>query len=470
MKKFIAGFVLFITILFINTPEAFAYENITVVIDAGHGGSDLSQEAQTGAVYEDGLIEKDVDLITARAMYDELSQYPNLTVYMTRNEDTALSLEERIDYAASVGADLVVSVHYNASSDHLFYGSEIFTSAFGSCYTTGFGVASCIMNRFKEYGLCDKGIRTRLNSENLDYYGVIRHGKDLNVPVIIVEHGYLDNPLDFERIGSEEEWRRLGRIDAEGVADYFGVAKNIMSGSVTPSVSVKLPEDIVYPDVTAPENVRVEIGEGKTDPSDEKKMIYEYSLSCDENESRPMYYNVSMGSLDTVRPGDFAELKLWGNRDVVKDTLTVPVGFSGNLVFRVYNIFELYSDCEKHLKAVSEKEPSEKEGNEEMEKEEGEDISQVSGNSVSGAELKKEKDGKLSEKEDTSSGIIVEKEKDGDAELSEKVSSISEGTDRDDKVIYSLILILATIVFVLLIIIIALIRQGVKGERDDEWL
>ena len=148
-----------------GSVPVFAYDEITIVIDPGHGGADLDEEAQAGAIYSDSLIEKDVDLITAKALYDELSQYPNLNVYMTRFDDTSVGLKERVDFAESVGADLMISVHYNASLYHIFYGSEIYISAFGSCYTTGCGVGSCIMKRWVDYGLDDKGVKTKLNSE-----------------------------------------------------------------------------------------------------------------------------------------------------------------------------------------------------------------------------------------------------------------------------------------------------------------
>ncbi|MBQ7562480.1 MAG: N-acetylmuramoyl-L-alanine amidase [Lachnospiraceae bacterium] len=429
----------------------FAYDEITIVIDPGHGGADLDEEAQAGAIYSDSLIEKDVDLITAKALYDELSQYPNLNVYMTRFDDTSVGLKERVDFAESVGADLMISVHYNASLYHIFYGSEIYISAFGSCYTTGCGVGSCIMKRWVDYGLDDKGVKTRLNSENQDYYGVIRHGKDVNLPVIIIEHGYLDNPLDFERLGTEELWNRIGRIDAEGVADYYGVAKNVMSGQVTPTVRVELPDNLVFPDETAPENISVELGLAEINGNQAE---YPYTIKCDEPESRMMYYNAIRGNLDDVKPDDFAGLKLWGNRDSVIDTLTVPADYSGPVVFRIYNTFGLYTDYTTDVEAASEEEeePSEEEES-------------VSENEIETTEAElPPKD----IKPDTGQGIEVEKP---ESNASQTISGLTEVIDEaasDSTMIYGIIFVLATIVFILLIIIIALIRQGVKENRDEE--
>ena len=469
MKRIFVFLAFLVLFVFGTVSEISAYDNVTVVIDPGHGGEGEDRDAVLGAVYSDRLYEKNIDLITARAMYDELSQYPNVTVYMTREDDRELSLKERVDFAQSVGADLVVSVHYNASIDHLFYGAEIFTSAFGNCYTTGFGAASCIMKRWKDYGLYDKGIKTRLNSDMLDYYGVIRHGKDLNVPVMIIEHGYLDNHIDQEKIGTEEEWKRLGRIDAEGIADYYGISKNVMSQTVTPAVNVKLPDDIVYPDETSPENVSVKIEPGRKDPASDDRVLFDYTITCDENESRMMYYNAAIGNIETVIPEDFADLKLWGDRDIITDTISLPAQFSGRVVFRVYNIYGLYTDYETTLQA-----PSDKASEEEKEKKEEEAADKETDSKEKDGTVREEKkevsvSENMAGKTDGNSGIVVE----NDTALEspgEGVQKAVAAASSDNTMIYGLIFILATIVFILLIIIIALIKQGMREGRDeDDW-
>ncbi|HAV00512.1 MAG TPA: hypothetical protein DCW47_04895 [Lachnospiraceae bacterium] len=472
MKRIFVFLVFLVLSLFGTAAETRAYDNVTIVIDPGHGGEGEDKDAVYGAVYSDRLYEKNIDLITAKAMYDELSQYPNLTVYMTREDDREISLKDRIDFAQSVGADLVISVHYNASSTHLFYGAEVFTSAFGNCYTTGFGAASCIMKRWKDYGLYDKGIKTRLNSDLLDYYGVIRHGKDLNVPVIILEHGYLDNHIDQEKIGSEEEWRRLGRIDAEGIADYYGIQKNVMSQTVTPSVDVKLPDNIVYPDESSPENVSVKTEPGRKDPASDDRVLFDYTITCDENESRLMYYNAAIGNIETVIPEDFADLKLWGDRDMVRDTISLPAQFSGSVVFRVYNIYGLYTDYETTLQAPADKEGEEENGDED----EKEVLDKKEGKEDKKGKVKEEKtEVSVSENmagiDEGGSGIVVENDTASEkGESGEGVSQAIAAASSDSTMIYGLIFILATIVFILLIIIVALIKQGMKeGKDEDDW-
>ena len=69
-----------------------------IVIDPGHGGENLGTEENHS--YPGGILEKEMDLITAKAMYEELSAFDEVTVYLTREEDQELSLKERADVAA----------------------------------------------------------------------------------------------------------------------------------------------------------------------------------------------------------------------------------------------------------------------------------------------------------------------------------------------------------------------------------
>jgi len=88
-------------------------EKLTILIDPGHGGSDR------GAVGNYGLEEKKVNLDIALRMKDylkkELRKMPNIKIYMTRDEDVSVSLEERVQMARDINADIFFSIHTNSS-------------------------------------------------------------------------------------------------------------------------------------------------------------------------------------------------------------------------------------------------------------------------------------------------------------------------------------------------------------------
>lgn len=332
----------FLCILFVcllDLHEAEAYQNVVIVIDPGHGGPGTDDESDLGADYN-GVVEKNLTLTTAFSLKNELEKYGNVTVYLTRAEDKKMTLKERVDYATALGADAIVSVHYNASEHHRFYGAEVFTSAFGQAYATGYGLAQSIMEQWTEDGAADKGIKTRLGDGGADYYGMIRRGTAADIPTIILEHGYIDNELDFDRIGNEEAWERMGRLDAAGIAQYYGLQKNVVQATVFETIAVDVPDEAVTPDLTPPEDVQVTI-----DAYDTSTNEVTFTVSATEPDSGLMYFGAETEENTADEENSFMDLKLWEREQPsMTGTYNVPDGYEGKLIVRVYNQYELYSD------------------------------------------------------------------------------------------------------------------------------
>ncbi|OIP58555.1 MAG: N-acetylmuramoyl-L-alanine amidase [Nitrospirae bacterium CG_4_10_14_0_8_um_filter_41_23] len=91
-----------------------------IVIDAGHGGHD------PGAVGLRGLYEKDVVLDIALKLKKILLADKLNEVFLTRETDVFLPLEERTAIANKKGADLFVSIHANASPGRQARGIETY--------------------------------------------------------------------------------------------------------------------------------------------------------------------------------------------------------------------------------------------------------------------------------------------------------------------------------------------------------
>lgn len=93
---------------------------LRIVLDPGHGGKDA------GAVHEQ-LREKDialkVSLLTEKLL---LEQAADFSVALTRREDIHLPLADRVQIAKDQKADILISVHVNASQDPSAHGSEIY--------------------------------------------------------------------------------------------------------------------------------------------------------------------------------------------------------------------------------------------------------------------------------------------------------------------------------------------------------
>ncbi len=96
-----------------------------IVIDPGHGGRDW------GAKGPDGTLEKDLVLDIAQRLRTALQQQrPELEVRLTRDDDTFLSLKQRVDWANRQLADLFISLHVNALPTDLARNAAPFVEAY----------------------------------------------------------------------------------------------------------------------------------------------------------------------------------------------------------------------------------------------------------------------------------------------------------------------------------------------------
>jgi N-acetylmuramoyl-L-alanine amidase len=81
----------------------------TVVIDAGHGGTDMGAKGASGAM------EKDIALDVAKRLKTAIESRLGLRVLLTRDTDRDVTIDERSSVANNNKADLFVSLHLNAS-------------------------------------------------------------------------------------------------------------------------------------------------------------------------------------------------------------------------------------------------------------------------------------------------------------------------------------------------------------------
>jgi N-acetylmuramoyl-L-alanine amidase len=91
-----------------------------IVIDPGHGGKD------SGAVGPTGLKEKDVALAISKKLRTALKKKCKCKVYLTRNNDRFIELDDRTVFANSLNADLFISVHLNSHRNRRARGIETY--------------------------------------------------------------------------------------------------------------------------------------------------------------------------------------------------------------------------------------------------------------------------------------------------------------------------------------------------------
>ncbi len=208
-----------------------AAPNKIVVLDPGHGG------AFTGASYA-GLREEILNLKVAQYCKAYLEQnYAGVTVYLTRSSNVQLApnlkadLEARAQYAQDLGADILVSLHFNASNHHGASGTLAFVSNQPNVSAATHALGNQIVSRIAAAtGLANQGCRVTSSDSYfdefgnpLDYYAINRHCANRGIPGIIVEHCFMDNVND-QKFCDEAGLQTFGVADAQGIAAYLGLA------------------------------------------------------------------------------------------------------------------------------------------------------------------------------------------------------------------------------------------------------
>jgi len=94
--------------------------NLTVVIDPGHGGLDPGAQVKT-------IREADLMLSLARVVAEEIKRLDNTTVILTRTSDEFTSLDKRLMLAVRAGADLFISLHADTVKKGKASGSTVYT-------------------------------------------------------------------------------------------------------------------------------------------------------------------------------------------------------------------------------------------------------------------------------------------------------------------------------------------------------
>lgn len=306
-------------------------EDIIIVIDPGHGGD------QEGGMY-DSFVEKDMTLITAKVMKEELEKYEGVQVYLTRDNDRKMTLEERVDYAKAANADMLFCLHYNLSGDHnTLFGAECWVSAFGKYYSEGYSFADIEIKALENLGLYSRGIKTRLNDDGIDYYGIIRHAREQDLTCVLIEHCHMDHANDRPFCEGREQWEAFGRLDADCAAKYFHLRSEKLEKDYRnyQTLNVPIPEGVMRPDKTEPDVCMIEV----TRQEPETGMIT-VSLAAADYDSGMLYYDYSYDGGET-----FSSRLAWTDKaaDTITFTIQAPPHIIPQIVVRAYNGYDLYT-------------------------------------------------------------------------------------------------------------------------------
>lgn len=180
-----------------------------VVIDPGHGGFD------GGSVGNDNGLEKDDDLKMALALKKAL-ETRGITVYMTREDDTFIELEDRAQFANDKNADLFLSVHRNKyGSDVSVCGYESWIMSTGPEKTTD--IATRLQEALKKAGVSrDRGVKFGTQGSSEEDYVVNKYSL---CPSVLLEMGFMDNAEDNSTFRNNTD--KLADAMAQAIFEWF---------------------------------------------------------------------------------------------------------------------------------------------------------------------------------------------------------------------------------------------------------
>jgi N-acetylmuramoyl-L-alanine amidase len=224
-----------------------------IVIDAGHGGDDHGAEGPAG------LREKDLVLDLAQRLAKKL-RAQGLAVELTRAADAFVALDARTEIANRAGADLFVSIHANASRAKSVRGVETFfaspeasdeaaeelaraeNAAFGSAaakLAAGDPLLAILGDLMAQQQLADSQEFARIAQREIARAGAARSRgvkqapfvvlMGVRMPAVLVEVGFITNPLDERALRKAAERDRIAAGLARAIA-VFGARQDERSG------------------------------------------------------------------------------------------------------------------------------------------------------------------------------------------------------------------------------------------------
>ncbi len=173
-----------------------------VFIGVGHGGSDPGADVI--------ITEKEYTLKTAFALAEILSEY-GIDYKMSRTQDIDTDMNSKTVMCNQYDPDLVVDIHFNAGGGQ---GFEVYYSIVGGTSKT---LANNINEEVKKI-MSSRGIKTKLDSNNRDYFAIIRETK---APAVLLEGGFVDNKKDADYI--KKSYKKLAEAYAKGIVKTLGI-------------------------------------------------------------------------------------------------------------------------------------------------------------------------------------------------------------------------------------------------------
>ncbi len=183
-------------------------EGKTIVVDAGHGGDDMGAQGPTKT--GSGFNEKDLNLAIALELRNELTDL-GANVIMIREDDTTVTLEERIDFLAGIIPDMMISVHHNSVINTV---NASKARGYLGLYSDDAGV------------LLANAVSDTVTDELSRYqrataYQALAVARNHRFPSTLCEMSFISYPEEFQWTTTPGSYRRSAKAIADGILEFY---------------------------------------------------------------------------------------------------------------------------------------------------------------------------------------------------------------------------------------------------------
>ena len=195
-----------------------------VAIDPGHGGLD------TGAIASNGFKEKQLNLAVAEKLAKQLKMKLGVPIYLSRDGDYELTVEQRLKPASREDVDLWLLLHTQAAFSKDLQGVALFIrpdDVDTTANTEKVAAANISLQLAEQLALA---LREAGISVNGIYPSPVLSLGRGNLPTVQIELGYLSNPEELAQLQKSDYQERLAQAIYQGVRHFAELEKEKKHG------------------------------------------------------------------------------------------------------------------------------------------------------------------------------------------------------------------------------------------------
>lgn len=222
----------------VGSEEEISESKFIIVLDAGHqenantekepigpGAEEMKMKVAAGTTgVKTGVRESQLNLEIALLLEEELERRGYRIIQVRRSQEVDISNKERSETANAMKANALVRIHANGSENSSVNGAQTICPSKENVYVPkeiyepSYLLSECILNAYVEETGCKKEkVYERDDMTGLNWS---------EVPVTILEMGYMTNPEEDEKMQDEKYREKMIQGIANGIDDYFKQIEN----------------------------------------------------------------------------------------------------------------------------------------------------------------------------------------------------------------------------------------------------